>query len=145
MTGEWRTILEHPLFVMLDTLDFDADEYVIAGSGPLFARGWIDDPEDLDVIARGGAWEAAQRLGKTEPAPFGGTQRVMLFSGQIEVLDGWLPSIFSIEDIFARADRICGHSFAPLDIVLRTKEILNRTRDIEHLEIARGKLAAGGD
>ena len=62
--------LAHRFFRELRSLRLPADDFVICGSGPLFARGWIDDPGDLDIVARGAAWEIVAGLGTVEAAPY---------------------------------------------------------------------------
>ena len=50
------------LFGLLRGLGLPAGDYAVFGSGPLLVRGIIARAGDLDVICRGAAWEAAQRL-----------------------------------------------------------------------------------
>ena len=45
------------LFRQLDTLNLPMTDYVITGSGPLYAHGLIPLLEnDIDIIARNKAW-----------------------------------------------------------------------------------------
>jgi hypothetical protein len=130
-----NTIRSHPFFQELLSLQLDTANFAIAGSGPLFARGWIDDPRDIDVVARGSAWEAATQLGQVIAAPYSDVRHVTLFDGDIDILDGWFPERWPVDDIIDGADLICGLRFVRLDIVVATKRMLARPRDLTHLRI----------
>ena len=130
-----RALLDHPLIVDLLALSLPAADFVVAGSGPMLAHGLIDDPSDLDVVARRGAWDIAVGLGEVEPAPFGPVRRVVLLDGRIEILDGWFPEIWSVADLIAGATVVAGIRFAAMDVVRKSKEILDRPRDHRHLEL----------
>ena len=67
------------LFGLLRSLDLPAGDYAVFGSGPLLVRGIIERAGDLDVICRGAAWEAAQRLGPADEQD--GVPVVSLFGG----------------------------------------------------------------
>jgi hypothetical protein len=125
----------HPFFRELTSLQLDPENFAIAGSGPLFARGWIDDPGDLDIVARGSAWDAAAKLGKVVPAPYSDVQHVTLFDGDIDILNGWFPERWPVDHIIDEADLICGLRFARLDVVVATKRMLARPRDLIHLRV----------
>jgi hypothetical protein len=127
------------------SLEMPTDDYVVAGSGPLFARDWISDPGDIDVVARRQAWEIALQGGEATPAPFAGVRHVLLFQGAVEILDGWFH--WSVDSLIEDADIIGGIRFVPLDVVATTKKLLlaiaaidpedatRSVRDIEHLKI----------
>ncbi|GAA0560465.1 hypothetical protein GCM10010172_49470 [Paractinoplanes ferrugineus] len=110
-------------------------DFVIAGSGPLFVRGWISDPHDLDIVARGSAWQMSKALGAVQKAPYSTTQHVQLFDGNLEVLDGWFPEIWPVDELINTADIIDGIRFMALNVVLETKLMMGRERDLEHVEV----------
>jgi len=58
--------MSHPFLEQLRSLELPVAHHVLFGSGPLLARGWIDDAGDIDVVARGAAWARAQELGEVE-------------------------------------------------------------------------------
>jgi hypothetical protein len=109
--------------------DLDPDDYVIAGSGPLLAHGMRAQISDLDVIARGAAWDRAVALGKRRDPPFGGVNAVYLLDGAIEVLDGWFPDRWSAGRLIDEADIIEGVRFLPLRLTLEWKKLLGREKD----------------
>ena len=130
-----NVLLEHPYIQKFLTLHLPRTDYVIAGSGPLFARGWIDDPGDIDVVARGAAWETARQLGDTSQAPYSSVLRVQLFDGAVEILNGWFPEIWPVDTLIDEADVFEGIRFVRLSVVAATKRRLRRERDLEHLRI----------
>jgi hypothetical protein len=109
--------------------DLDPDDYVIAGSGPLLAHGMRAQISDLDVIARGAAWERAVALGERRRPPFGDVSAVYLLDGAVEVLDGWFPERWSVDRLIDGADVIEGIRFLPLRLTLEWKTLLGREKD----------------
>lgn len=129
--------LDHPNIRLLLSLSLPVEDYAIAGSGPLFARGWIDDPADIDVVARGDAWKAARGLGDPVPAPHSRVQLISLYGGRVEILDGWFREFWTTDYLIDTADVIHGLRFVSLAVVAATKQHLGRPRDIAHLELMR--------
>jgi hypothetical protein len=129
---------DHPHIRALLALSLDPAGYVIAGSGPLFARGWIDVISDIDIVARPEVFATAARWATPEPAPYPPTRRILLprwDRHDVEILDGSFPARWRVDDLIARADTIEGLRFAPLDVVIATKRMLGRPRDVEHLKV----------
>jgi hypothetical protein len=136
--------LKHPFFRQLLSLHLPQSDFAIAGSGPLFARYLIDEIGDVDVVARGAAWALASKLGEPTPAPYSNVQQIRLFDGNIEVLDGWFPEVWKVDDLIESADVIEGVRFVPLDVVRRTKQILGRPNDLLHLRLMEAELSDNG-
>jgi hypothetical protein len=129
--------LEHRLFLELRSLRLPADDYVIAGSGPLFARDWIDDPRDLDIVARGTAWLMAAALAPVERARYTSSPCVQLFGGDLDIFDDWFPGLGTVDELIKGADLIGGHRFVALEVVAATKRMMGRPRDLAHLAVMR--------
>ncbi|MGW0523078.1 hypothetical protein [Crossiella sp. NPDC003009] len=127
--------LDHPFFSELKSFGFPVSDYALAGSAPLYALGLIDDPSDLDVVARGKAWAMAIAAGTPEPAPFGDVKRVQLAGGHVEVLNGWFPTIWSTDEIIDTATTVGGFRFVRLEIIRQSKLLLRRPRDLKHLQL----------
>ncbi|MFF8917133.1 hypothetical protein ACF08M_28395 [Streptomyces sp. NPDC015032] len=131
---------EHPFFRELIMLGLPADGYVIAGSGAMFAHGLRKEIGDVDVVAGRIVWGMALKLGQPEPAPLGYVQRIVLFGGAIEVLDGWFGH--PVDSLILEAETIEGINFMPLKRVLEWKirfreggmDRKKDARDIELLE-----------
>lgn len=108
-------------------------DWVILGSGPLWAHGILaTPPRDLDILARGAAWHRACRLGRVERAARG-DQVVRLADGLVEVFDGWAPMTWAVDDVIDRAEWLHGLPWARLEYVLEFKRALGRPKDLEHV------------
>jgi hypothetical protein len=110
------------------TLRLPANDYVLYGSLPLLAHGLIDSVNDIDILARGSAWEHAQTFAKAELAPMG-EWRVKL--EDLEIYNAWLG--MNVNTIIERAVFINGLPYADLQDVLEFKQKLNRPKDAEHI------------
>ncbi|MER6784411.1 hypothetical protein ABT330_07230 [Streptomyces sp. NPDC000658] len=135
-------------FLRLRGLGLPHDDFVVAGSAPLFVRGLRERVSDLDVVARGAAWRQARTLSTPVPAPYGrGTVlSVGLPDQRIEILDAWFPKLFGTVDLLIEnAEVIEGIRFLSLSDTLRWKDELRRPKDIRDLAEAdrRGGRGAG--
>ena len=113
-------------------LELPKGEYAIFGSGPLVARGLLREVHDLDVVARGAAWDRAKRLGPVRTAPEG-DPAVQLEGGAIEVFGGWLG--WDIDALIDDAEIIDGLTFARLEDVLAFKRSYGRPKDRAHVRL----------
>ncbi|MEV4193367.1 hypothetical protein [Streptomyces toxytricini] len=120
---------EHHLVEKLISLHLPPTDYVIMGSGPLLAHGLRESIGDLDVVARGAAWKIATAAVPPTVAPSGIGQMVLLFNGDIEVFDRWLPGAAPPDELIEGAEFVQGIPFCPLPEVLRWKRKLNREKD----------------
>lgn len=136
-----KSIHDNPLVREFLSYDLDPDDYVIAGSGPLLAHGIREQISDLDVIARGAAWERACALGRRQVAPFGGAMAVYLLDGAIEVLDGWFPGRWSVDRLIDEAEVIEGIRFLSLRLTLEWKRLLRRDKDSADIVALERRLA----
>jgi hypothetical protein len=129
---------------MLLSLELDVDDFVVAGSGPLLARGLVASISDLDVVVTEAAWRIAVKEAKPEPAPFGPVNHVLMFDGALEILDGWFPELWTVAELIRTADEFEGIRFVNLGVVRRSKEILGRPVDLRHITLIDEFLARGG-
>ncbi len=120
------------LFGRLKALGLPEGDYAVFGSGPLAARGLIREIGDLDVVARGAAWERARALGLSDLAP-GGDPVVRLGGGDIEVFGGWLG--WDVDALVDRAEVVGGLPFARLEDVLAFKLSHGRPKDLAHARL----------
>lgn len=119
-------------------LGLPTSDYVLFGSLPLLAHGLTNHVNDIDILARGSAWQHAQTLSKAELAPMG-EWRVNLTD--IEIYNAWLG--MDVEAIIDRAVVINGLPYADLSDVLAFKQKLNRPKDAEHIRLLELFLARG--
>jgi len=121
------------LFGLLRGLGLPAGDYAVFGSGPLLVRGIIAQAGDLDVICRGGAWEAAQALGPAIDQH--GAPVVSLFGNAVTLGCRWSVGAPDIDHLIDTAEVIDGLPFVRLEHVAAYKRLANRPKDREHLHL----------
>ena len=107
------------IFDLLRTLELPAGDYVIFGSGPLIVRGIIEAGNDLDVLARGVAWEKALELGELVYLPEHDVEIVSCFDGVVTIGTKWAIGDFKVDELIDTAETIDGLPFAQLVHVIR--------------------------
>ncbi|SEP74383.1 hypothetical protein SAMN05216188_101352 [Lentzea xinjiangensis] len=133
---------EHPLFRRLDQLDLDRDNFAIFGSAPLYIRKMIPSIGDLDIVARGSAWERACRLGKPVFTPPRGVPIIQFWEGKIEVFSEWLPRLWDADFLIDQSEWLGGFRFVRLECVVTYKLLLQRPKDLVHLDQVRSNFTA---
>ncbi|MBD3251542.1 hypothetical protein GF380_03765 [Candidatus Uhrbacteria bacterium] len=121
----------HPLFRALRDLHLPAKDYVVFGSGPLWIRG-IRPSGDLDLLARGAAWDRLLEIGQVEDGD-GCSKCIRLANGKIEVYNQWCTASCNVDDVIRHADVIEGIPFAKLQDVLCWKSEMKRDKDVEDI------------
>jgi hypothetical protein len=124
----------------LRELDMPEGDYALFGSAPLVACGLLREVHDLDVVARGGAWDRAMELGPVRTAPEGDPV-VWLEGGAIEIFGGWLG--WDIDVLIDNSQIIDGLPFARLEDVLAFKLSLGCPKDVAHARLIEGYLRGG--
>lgn len=119
----------------LARLALEPADFVVHASGSLVLRGILDQAGDIDIVARGAAWQQALELVEQGHGVIDkGThdQRLSLDDG-VEVYDGWLGE--SAQAVVSRAELVQGVPCAPLADVIAMKERLGRSKDRVHLQL----------
>lgn len=119
----------------LEALALPPGDWVVHGSAPLALHGLVDEVNDLDVIVRGPAWQAALRIG--EPVA-GREDLVVRYGGDVELWSGWLGE--DVGTLIDEAQLVNGVPAVPLSEVLRFKERLARPKDAAHIALLRAHL-----
>lgn len=127
--GGKTALTAHPLIRALRGLDLPSEHYVVFGSGPLLAAGLRDHISDLDIVARGPAWQRLTAAVPPVSAPSGHGQMVRLV---IEVTDRWLPG-WDTDRLIGSAEHHDGIPFASLAAVRRSKRATARLKDLPDL------------
>jgi hypothetical protein len=109
-------------------LGLPAWNFVLFGSAPLLVRGIVPPTGDVDVLARGPAWEAARALGPTVRLPHYGVDVVRLLDGRIEIGTVWGIGNVDVDDLIDSAEDIDGLPFAGLAHVRAYKELAGRPK-----------------
>ena len=136
-----RTVMvlkSNPLISRLLELELPPDDFAVFGSGPLMARGWRES-RDLDIVARGAAWEKAKKVGVESYTSDGAVKYVI---GPIEVFDSWAPGQWDVNGLIDGAEMIDGVRFASLDNVIKWKRLMGRPKDLEDIKLIEERMAA---
>jgi hypothetical protein len=126
---------EHRLFRLLGKLALPAEDFVVAGSGPLLAHGLKPSIHDLDLVARGKAWELAAGRAPVERSQSGLGLRIVLYHGAVEVFDHWVGDLGDVDEIIDGAESIEGVRFMSLQDTLRWKRGLGRAKDLADVRL----------
>lgn len=126
----------HPWDVVR-ALGLPPKDYAIFGSAPMLAYGLIAEVGDIDILATGSAWQAAQKLSAPKVAP--GGDRIIQLSPELTIFDGWLS--LDVEAIIERSSPQDGLPIAQLKDVAAYKRLLGRPRDRVHLRLLEPYLA----
>ncbi len=129
-------VLAHnSFFSKLIALDLPTQDFAIFGSGPMFAHGLKDLGHDIDIVARGRAWEVAAKLNTPVPTKSGNALVVELFEGEIEIFNSWAPGEWNIDELIDNAEVVEGVRFVQLEEVLKWKRMMNRPKDVEDIAL----------
>lgn len=94
----------------------------------------MDDVGDLDIIARGEAWEQAIAAGRLEHLAEYGVD-VVTIGESITVGTQWGIGDFSVDELINTAEMIQGIRCVLLEHVVAYKKIARRPKDIDHLAV----------
>lgn len=132
------------LFRRLERLDLGGGAWVVAGSGPMLARGLVSTIGDIDIVADGPAWQRALELSRADAIEgLRGDRIVELILDEVlvEVFDGWLGS--PAAGVIERSQVVSGFRFMSLADVAAFKRALDRPKDRSHIELLETHLALG--
>jgi hypothetical protein len=132
---------DHRLIRLLEKLALPASDYVVTGSGPLLAHGLRKNIHDIDLVARGTAWEQAALLGTVRRSKAGLGCWIVLGDGAIEVFDHWLGGLTDVDAMIDSAELIEGLPFLPLRDTLLWKRSLGRAKDLRDIALIERHLA----
>ena len=132
LDSEW--FLRDEKIKKLLSLGLPSEDYTIFGSGPLFAHKIVKEINDLDVVARGLAWEKAARVGEIKKDLYSDNV-IIFFDGLITIFDGWSIGDWSVDELIDTSDIIAGIRFVQLEKVLIQKRKMNREKDIKHIRL----------
>jgi len=117
----------------LKSLGLPPDDFAVFGSGPMVIRG-MREPHDLDVLARGEAWDICKSKSEPRKAVSGG--EVCEFAdGDVEVFSSWAPGEWDTDELIDTAETIDGIRFVRLEHVLEWKRRMGREKDTRDIAI----------
>lgn len=117
-------------------LELPEHDYVIFGSAPLLIHGLISSIGDIDIVARGRAWDKATQLAKVLKGDKGDS---FVQLGCIAIYDGWMGE--DIQQLINCASFHHALPYAHLQAVLRYKQRLGREKDMGHIELIEAYLS----
>jgi hypothetical protein len=136
---------------LVTELDLDRRDFVIFGSGPLLAHGLRRRIRDLDVVARGTAWDRVSQRGLPAAGSINGAPLALFRDkdGLIQFSRGWVTEpdewkSHDTDDLIDRAEIIQGLPFAQLTDVLAYKQMLLRPKDLQDIAVLLGALRQPG-
>lgn len=116
-------------------LKLPTNDYAVFGSAIMYFHGLKGLGHDIDVIARGDAWEKACKL-KDPEIPFSKKGLVIKpFGDEIEIFSEWFPGDWDIDNLIDSAKEIDGVKVVGFDEVIRWKRLMGREKDIKHIEM----------
>lgn len=110
--------------------------WAVHASAVLVLHGLVEEAGDVDVIARGPAWQHALRLG--EPTPGKMDLCVAVPELGLEVWSGWMDE--DVDRLVDTAEDVSGVPCVSLPAVLRFKEAAGRPKDAAHVAALRHHL-----
>lgn len=114
-------------------LQLDAGHYAIFGSGPLLVRGIITTVNDVDIIARGPAWQTALGKGELVDLSEHGVSVVSIDDGAVTIGTMWAIGDVDVDNAIDSADHMRGLPWVRLELVAGYKQLAGRAKDVTHL------------
>ena len=123
------------VFDLLRSIELPAGDFAVFGSGPLIVRGIIEVGNDLDVLARGAAWEKALESGELVYLPEHDVEVVSCFDGVVTIGTEWAIGEVDVDELIDTAEIIDGLPFVRLEHVIKYKQTAGRPKDLLHLQL----------
>lgn len=118
------------------SLDLPANDYAVFGSAPMALHGLKTLSNDIDVIARGEAWEKAKNFCFPEESPMKFGNFLKLFDGKIEIYHCWFPKdAWNVDELIDGAEIVDGVRYVRLEDVLKYKKTRNSPKDISDIKL----------
>jgi hypothetical protein len=122
------------LVELMAKLGLERRDFVIFGSGPLFAHGLRQNLSDLDIVARGAVWQRVSEHGLPATGTINGAPLALFWDGQVQFSRGWISDDWDADTLIDSAEHIHGLPFARLADVLEYKQALRRPKDLQDIE-----------
>lgn len=131
----------HPLCEILVKFQADKENFAITGSSALYLRGLLTRiPGDLDVIARGSAWETfTQQFPAAKVEPYKSLKILISTEyGNIEIFNEWLGDRQKTNQAINQAEWVDRYGLklplVQVSEVIQYKRSLGREKDQEDLK-----------
>ncbi len=132
----------NPIFKKLDSLNLNPDEYIIMGSGIMYALGIrpMEEINDIDILVSRSGWEKVRELGEVMHNSQNNTNSVSFLNGKLCIYDEWDPKKYTFESVYKEFRFIEGYPFQSLESLLELKRERNKNKDRIHIEEIRNYL-----
>ncbi len=124
-------------FKMLDTLNLSSDDYIIMGSGVMFALGLrpLSDLRDLDLFVSPSTWERVKGLSENIYDERWSCHHLYLFDQLIEMWNCWGMQDYTFQELHDRAIVIGSYPFLSIEDTLDWKKKMGRDKDAIHVKM----------
>jgi hypothetical protein len=127
---------ENPWMKKLLEIGLPPKDYAIVGSAPMALHGLKTLTNDIDVIARGAAWEKAKQYCFPEESPMKFGNFLKMFDGKVEVYHCWFPKdAWNVDELIDTAEIVDGVRYVKLEYVLKYKKSRNFPKDTTDIKL----------
>jgi len=123
------------LLDLLRSLNLPSEDFAVFGSGPMYPRGIKDLGHDLDIVARGKAWDSACHISEPKVTQSGMGLVIEIEGGAIEIFKQWWPGNWDLDELIDTADVFDGIKYVSLENVIKWKKEMGRDKDLEHIKM----------
>jgi len=126
------------IFKKLDSLNLNPDEYIIMGSGIMYALGIRDMEEinDIDILVSENEWEKVKNKGKLKYSKADDSPVISFMDDKLCIYIKWIPSEYT-EYTFSKCSKrkqlIQGYPFQTIGDLLEWKIKMGREKDNKHV------------
>ena len=127
----------HPIFKKLDSLGLKNDEYIIMGSGIMYALGIrpIEEINDIDILVSEKGWTKVKRLGKIVHNHKNDTNSISFLKEKLSIYDEWEPKEYRFKNVYKDVCFIEYYPFQSLKSLLIWKKQRRKEKDKEHIKL----------
>lgn len=132
-----KELLKNNVFKRISYLPLDSDDYIIMGSGVMFALGLkkLDDIRDIDLLVTNNGWKKVKNLAKNYRNKALNFSHLYLLNKKIEIFNAWIPGDYIPEELIKNAIKIGQFNFASIEDTIRWKKQLHRDKDIKDIDM----------
>ncbi len=125
----------HPIFKKLDSLNLNPDEYIIMGSGIMYALGIrpIEEINDIDILVSDSGWKKVKEFGEIIHNHQNNTNVIPFLEGKLCIYDEWDPREYTFESVYKDVHFIKKYPFQSLESLLELKAKRNKEKDKRHI------------
>jgi predicted nucleotidyltransferase len=130
-------LTQHKYFKYLKNLNLKPDEYVIIGSGVLYALGIkdISKIKDVDLLVTTEGWDKVKHLSKNTFDKEKNCDYIRLENDGIEIFYQHNPEEVDLYNTIKNGLIIEGFNFASLETIKRWKLKRGLPKDLEHIKL----------